>query len=88
MVLIVLLPFQNLIKGDTYHRNIIYPIRKQNLNTKITNEQVDEIILLLKTTNRSYANIARDYNINYKVISRINSGKSHYRKDEKYPIRG
>lgn len=31
---------------------------------------------------------ARDYNINYKVISKINSGKNHYRKDEKYPIRG
>ena len=73
-------------KGKTYHREIDYPIRKKVTNGKLTEEQVDQIIYLLKNTNLSYAAISRQFNMDYKTASRIDKGLLHKRNIE-YPIR-
>ena len=68
--------------------NEIYPIRKQpNINGKLTEEQVDEIIEILKYTYRFNGDIAQEYGVDVHTISDINLGKSHMRKNINYPIR-
>ena len=65
-----------------------YPIRTNpNINGKLTEEQVDEIIELLKYTYRFNGDIAKEYGVQVHTISDINSGKSHYRPNIQYPIR-
>lgn len=56
-------------------------------NSKITDEQVQEICELLKNTNLSLNNIAKKYNISKKQVMRINQGSSRKIKDQKYPVR-
>lgn len=73
--------------GKTYKRDIQYPIRKDLIIGKLTKQDVDEIKYLLKTTTRSYKDIAKDYNVEYRAISRINKGIFHYDENEIYPIR-
>lgn len=73
-------------KGKTYHREIDYPIRKEVTNGKLTEEQIDQIIYLLKNTSLSYATISRWFNMDYKTASRIDKGLLHKRNIE-YPIR-
>lgn len=68
--------------------NESYPIRKQpNINGKLTKEQVDEIIELLKYTYRFNGDIAKEYGVEVHTISDINTGKSHFKENIKYPIR-
>lgn len=65
-----------------------YPIRAiPNNNGKLTEEQVDDIIYLLKYTYRFNGDIAREYGVEVHTISRINTGKLHFRGNENYPIR-
>lgn len=65
-----------------------FPIRKSpNLNGKLTEEDVDNIIEILKYTYRFNGNIAREYGVEVHAISDINNGTSHHRKDILYPIR-
>lgn len=65
-----------------------YPLRKTpNINGKLTEEDVDAIIELLKYTYRFKGDIAREFGVGPTQIDRINCGESHYREDEEYPIR-
>ena len=75
--------------GKTYAReDIEYPIRKEKTYIgKLTDNDVDEIIYILKNSYRSYENIAKQFNVEYRAISRINRGILHKRDNEEYPIR-
>lgn len=65
-----------------------YPIRKiPNLNGKLSDEDVDMIIELLKTTYRFVGDIARQFNVGVGAIDKINKGVFHRRENEIYPIR-
>lgn len=75
-------------KGKTYYReNIQYPIRKNIKIGKLEESQVDLIIYYLKNTKRSYINIAKEFNVEYKTISRIDKGIFYKRNNIIYPIR-
>lgn len=74
--------------GSTYHRgNIKYPIRDDVYNGKLSCQDVLEIINRLKTSYDSYETIAKDYDVDYRTIAKINKGTSHYQSNEEYPIR-
>jgi group I intron endonuclease len=65
-----------------------YPIRKNpNQNGKLTEEDIDCIINLLKYTYLFDGEIARQFGVKPISISRINDGTSHKRYDIDYPIR-
>ena len=65
-----------------------YPIRKNpNINGKLTEEDVDNIIELLKYTYRFNGDIAREYGVEVHAISKINNGTAHHRDNIQYPIR-
>ena len=65
-----------------------YPLRKEpNLSGKLTEEQVDEIIDILKYSYRQYGDISKQYGVGIKVIQEINLGTVHKRIDISYPIR-
>ena len=65
-----------------------YPIRKNpNINGKLTEEDVDNIIDLLKYTYRFNGDIAREYGVEVHTISKINEGIAHHRDNIQYPIR-
>lgn len=65
-----------------------YPIRKKpNINGKLTEEDVDNIIDLLRYTYRFNRDIAREYGVEVYVISKINRGEAHHRDNIQYPIR-
>ena len=65
-----------------------YPLRKEpNLSGKLTEEQVDEIIDILKYSYRQYGDISKQYGVGIKAIQEINLGTAHKRMDLSYPIR-
>ena len=65
-----------------------YPIRRNpNINGKLSEEDVDNIIDLLRFTYRFNGDIAREYGVEVHTISRINNGTCHHRNDISYPIR-
>ena len=65
-----------------------YPLRKEpNLSGKLTEEQVDEIIDILKYSYRQYGDISKQYGVGIKTIQEINLGTAHKRIDLSYPIR-
>lgn len=71
--------------GKKYHQdNEKYPLRA--LKTKISDNIVKEIIILLKEnyTNKEIADL---FQIDDNIVYRINYGKAHKQKDEIYPIR-
>lgn len=65
-----------------------YPIREiPNINGKLTEEDVDLIIELLKNTYFFNGKIARMFNVEVHAISDINQGFTHRKNDIQYPIR-
>lgn len=65
-----------------------YPIREvANINGKLTEEDVDLIIELLKNTYFFNGEIARMFNVEVHAISKINQGITHKRNNINYPIR-
>lgn len=65
-----------------------YPIRQNpNINGKLSEEDVDNIIDLLKFTYRFNGDIAREYGVEVHTISRINNGTIHHRNNINYPVR-
>ena len=71
-----------------YNPELIYPIRKNpNINGKLTEEDVDNIIEELKYSYDTNTNIGVHYGVSEKTIRSINNGQSHFRKDIEYPIR-
>lgn len=68
--------------------NIDYPIRKRSKRTsKISEEDLLTIFKLLKETNLTFNQIAKNFNICVSSISRINQGKTNRRDNIDYPIR-
>lgn len=68
--------------------NETYPIRKNpNINGKLTEEDVDNILEILKFTYRYNGDIAKQFGVNAKTINAINKGKTHHRDNISYPIR-
>lgn len=65
-----------------------YPIRKNpNQNGVLTENDVDEIIEILKYSYRQYEEIGRQYGVAGSTIKHINVGDIHIRDNEDYPIR-
>lgn len=65
-----------------------YPIRETpNMNGKLTDEQVSEIIEILKYSYRQYEDIGAQYGISISAVQKINSGDCHPLKGVEYPIR-
>lgn len=65
-----------------------YPIRKiPNMNGKLNDSQIKEIIEILKFSYRQYEDIAKQYGVSISAIKRINSGNCHSLKGIDYPIR-
>jgi DNA-binding CsgD family transcriptional regulator len=75
----------NLIRKDLKERAIILNTAPEHnkRNLQLTNKQVQEICLLIK--HLPYAQIAKDYNIQESVISKIAKGHSYKHITEKIP---
>ena len=54
---------------------------------KLTEEQLQEIFKLLKSSNLSQTEIAKRYGVTQQVISEINQGNEYFCEDKNYPIR-
>lgn len=74
-------------RGLTYVRKIKYPIRQECVNGKLTNQDVKDIIKLLKFTYRTFEDIGVQYGVEARTISRINKGLFHKDEHQEYPIR-
>lgn len=65
-----------------------YPIREvPNMNGILTEENINDIIEILKYSYRNYDEIGEQYGVNGSTIKQINSGLIHKKDDESYPIR-
>lgn len=80
---------RNINNGKTYvQENLTYPLRKLGKGSKqLTQNQVLEIIELIKNSDCSLASIATRYNVSSKTVSGINCGTTYRQKDITYPIR-
>lgn len=68
--------------------NEIYPIRKTpNTSKKLTQENVELIIELLKFSYRFNGEIARQFDVSVHLIEDINNGSRYRKPNETYPIR-
>lgn len=67
--------------------NMNYPIRRKRGRQFLSEEQVNQIKFLLKTTNLSYNEIGEQFGTNKNNVSQINSGRSWHKENEEYPIR-
>ena len=76
-------------QGITYEEiGESYPIREiPNMNGALTEENVDEIIEILKYSYRNYEEIGKQYGVGGNTIKQINAGNTHKRDNESYPIR-
>ena len=75
----------NINQGTKYiDENLKYPLRK---NYKTGLEEYSELITLLRTTNKSFQEIANELNMCVSSVKKINYGKMHYDKNFDYPIR-
>lgn len=71
-----------------YRKDLNYPIRELINGKRFLNEeQVKEIISILKTSTESMSIIGEKFNVSEKTISSINNGRIYHIKEEKYPIR-
>lgn len=74
--------------GKRHHDDQLhYPLNSQTCGRKLTADNIDEIIDLLKNTKISQSKIAQQFNVAQTVISRINLGKHYFKESESYPIR-
>lgn len=76
--------------GETwFNSDLFYPIREQGWNKQInfSDQQIDEIIDLLKNSNLSYKEIAKKFNCNPTTIKKISDGESYHLDGINYPIR-
>lgn len=65
-----------------------YPIRKvPKMNGKLTDEQIMEIIEILRYTYRQYEDIGKQYGISISTVKMINFGDCHPLDGIEYPIR-
>ena len=62
-------------------------LRKINANSKLSQNDIDEIYNLLKTTSISLKKIGEQYNVSQDTIIRINKGLTYVKENYNYPIR-
>ena len=73
--------------GITHYReNIKYPITTSS-PYHLEEEQISDIIWLLKNTLYPFYQIADYFKVNTSTIKHINVGRNHYNKNNNYPIR-
>ena len=70
-----------------FNKNFSYPLRKINANSKLSQNDIDEIYNLLKTTSISLKKIGEQYNVSKNTIIRINKGLTYVKENYNYPIR-
>ena len=84
-----------------YNEKLAYPLRTDtkfkkghfvekgvnNHLSKLKEEQINEIYILLKTSNLSLREIAKQYEVSYSVISAINRGLRYNKPNYSYPVR-
>ena len=71
-------------KGEKfYNKDLSYPLRRGIL----TQEEVLKIQDMIMNTSFSLREIAKQNNTSYATVAHINTGKYHYNKNIKYPIR-
>lgn len=74
--------------GKRHHDNSLnYPLNSQTCGKKLSEEDIEKIILLLKNTKLSQKEIGKQFDVVQAVISKINSGKSYKKDNIDYPIR-
>lgn len=64
-----------------------YPINEMTHGRKLSHVQVQEIISLLRTSNKTNQEIGSIYNVSEGVINMINNGKRYHQNNITYPIR-
>lgn len=75
----------NINQGKAYIKdNLIYPLRK---NYKTGLEEYNDLLTLLRTTTKTYKEIAKELNIAESSVKKINYGKMHFDPNIDYPIR-
>lgn len=67
-------------------KNETYPLRKGKI-VSLSDEQLKEIIKLLKDKSIPQKDIAKKFNVSKSVISGINKGNTYYQENISYPIR-
>ena len=71
-----------------YNPSLKYPLRViKNINGKLTEEDIDNIIEELKYSYDTNTNIGKHYGVSETTIRHINSGTTHHRDNLQYPIR-
>lgn len=77
------------INNGTKHKknNLDYPIRKETNVAKNNREKAELIIKYLEENILNNKQIAEKVQCDPSVVSRINSGKTYYDHNRKYPIR-
>ena len=85
----VSLPHISEINTGKRHRDeaLSYPLNTQTCGRKISQDDINKIINLLKNTKISQQKIGEQFNVVQTVISKINLGKSYKRDNIDYPIR-
>lgn len=74
--------------GKRWKRDINYPIRATAwAGVTLNEESVKQIIKLIQTTNLSFLEIGRQFNVKEHCISAINRGRAWKQTDIEYPIR-
>lgn len=80
--------YQHINNGKTYFdENEKYPLRKTQKSKKLSEQQIVEIIHLLKTTKLKQKEIAEQCGCSPASVNSINVGRYNKRPDEIYPIR-
>lgn len=64
-----------------------YPINEMTCGRKLNHVQIQEIISLLKTSNKTNQEISSIYNVSERTINMINSGERYHQDNITYPIR-
>lgn len=67
--------------------DISYPVRIRHGSQKLTEEQANQIKLLLKNSTLSYSQLAKQFDVTKGTIYQINRGTNFKRSGEQYPIR-
>lgn len=70
-----------------YDSNETYPLQEKTQGAKLSKQQVEEITELLKNSDISKAEIARNYGVKVGTINSLNVGRTYKRNEISYPIR-
>lgn len=79
-------------RGESYRqKELSYPIRKertpQKKNKRLTQEEINELIVDLEQSFISFSELASKYDVGITTIYNINKGTTHKQKNKTYPLR-